>query len=107
LILALTDDNIQDAINFCRGAILRAYEPEFYVNLSKVYAKGGQRKKALETLVEGMNHDKHNPLLRMELRRLGPRRKPPISFLSRDHVLNKSLGRLTYKLRRKTSNKLH
>ena len=56
LILALGDENVQDAINFCRGAIVRAaYEPEFYVNLSKVYTKAGQRKKALEALVEGMN----------------------------------------------------
>lgn len=101
LILALADNNVQDAINFCRAAILRAaYEPEFYVNLCRVYVRGGQRKKALETLVEGMNFDKSNTLLRMEMKRLGTRRKPIISFLSRDHVLNKSLGRFTYKLRR-------
>jgi predicted Zn-dependent protease len=108
LILALSDNNIADAINFCRAAVLRAaYEPEFYVNLCKVYTRGGQRKKALETLVEGMNFDKNNTLLRMEMKRLGARRKPLISFLSRDHILNKSLGRLTYKLRRGGGHKHH
>jgi tetratricopeptide (TPR) repeat protein len=102
LILALAEENVPDGINFCRAAILRAaYEPEFYVNLCRVYCKGGQRKKALETLLEGMKFDKNNALLRMEMRRLGARRKPLLSFLSRDHILNKSLGRLTYKLGKK------
>ena len=101
LILALGDENVQDAINFCRGAIVRAaYEPEFYVNLSKVYTKAGQRKKALEALVEGMNFDKTNALLRMEMKRLGVRRKPAISFLSRDHIVNRSLGQLTYQMKK-------
>jgi predicted Zn-dependent protease len=106
LILALGDENLQDAINFCRGAIVRAaYEPEFYVNLSKVYVKAGQRKKALEALVEGMNFDRSNTLLRMEMKRLGVRRKPAISFLSRDHILNRSLGLLTYQLKKDSSKK--
>ena len=106
LILALGDENVQDAINFCRGAIVRAaYEPEFYVNLSKVYTKAGQRKKALEALVEGMNFDKSNSLLRMEMKRLGVRRRPAISFLSRDHVVNRSLGLLTYQMKKITPSK--
>jgi predicted Zn-dependent protease len=108
LAVALADDNIQDAINFCRAAILRAaYEPEFYVNLCRVYAKAGQRKKALETLVEGLNFDKNNALLRMEMKRMGARRRPVISFLPRDHILNKSLGRLTYQIRKAGSKKNH
>ncbi|MBM3802218.1 MAG: tetratricopeptide repeat protein [Acidimicrobiia bacterium] len=109
LILALAGENLQDAINFCRGAIVRAaYEPEFYVNLSKVYTKAGQRKKALEALVEGMNFDKGNALLRMELKRLGTRRRPTLSFLSRDHILNRSLGMLTYRMKKASpSKKIH
>jgi hypothetical protein len=70
------------------------------VNLSKVYTKAGQRKKALEALVEGMNFDKSNALLRMEMKRLGVRRKPAISFLSRDHIVNRSLGQLTYQMKK-------
>ncbi|MCI0620835.1 MAG: hypothetical protein L0387_04050 [Acidobacteria bacterium] len=106
LILALGEESVQDAINFCRGAIVRAaYEPEFYVNLSKVYTKAGQRKKALEVLVEGMNFDKNNTLLRLEMKRLGMRRRPAIFFLSRDHIVNKSLGRLTYQMKKINSSK--
>lgn len=101
LAVALADDNLQDAINFCRAAILRAaYEPEFYLNLCRVYNKAGQRKKALEALVEGLNFDRNNSLLRTEMKRMGARRRPLISFLPREHILNKSLGRLTYRIRR-------
>ena len=108
LILALADDNFQDAVNFCRAAILRAaYEPEFYLNLSKVYARAGQRKKALETLLEGLSFNKNNVSLKMEMKRMGMRRKPILPFLSRNHILNKSLGELTYQLRRGRSRKNH
>ena len=104
LILALQDENFQDGINFCRAAIQRAaYEPEFYLNLCKVFSKAGQRKKALEALLEGLNYDKNNALLRMEMRRLGVRRKPLLQFLPRDHFLNRAIGQFTYKLVRKTA----
>jgi Tfp pilus assembly protein PilF len=101
LILALGEENFQDAINFCRAALLKTrYEPELYVNLCKVYSKAGQRKKALETLLEGLHYDQGNPLLMQEMRRMGCRRKPILAFLSRDHFLNKTLGRLTHQLTR-------
>lgn len=99
LILALGEQNFQDAINFCRAALLKAsYEPELYVNLCKVYSKAGQRKKALETLLEGLQYDQGNQLLMQEMRRMGCRRKPLFGFLSRDHFLNKTLGRFTHQL---------
>jgi Tfp pilus assembly protein PilF len=101
LILALGEQNFQDAIKFCRAALLKTrYEPELYINLCKVYSKAGQRKKALETLLEGLHYDQGNQLLMQEMRRMGCRRKPILGFLSRDHFLNKTLGRLTHQLTR-------
>ena len=101
LIVALAEDNLQDGINFCRAAILRTSdEPDFFVNLSKVYSKAGQRKKALEALVEGLNFDKNEGRIMTEMRRLGLRRKATIRFLSRNHFLNRALGKFTYNFRR-------
>ncbi len=101
LIIALHEHNYQDGVNFCRAAIMRAaYEPEFYLNLCRVYSKGGQRKKALETLVEGLSFDPDSSPLKLEMKRLGSRRKPLVSFLPRSHFLNRSIGRLTYQFRR-------
>lgn len=100
LILALLEENFQDGINFCRAAILlAACESELYINLGRVYARAGQRKKALETLVEGLKYATEKGQLLAEMKRIGCRRKPVLAFLSRDHFLNKSLGKLTYRLR--------
>jgi predicted Zn-dependent protease len=100
LIVALAEDNLQDGINFCRAAILRTSdEPDFFVNLSKVYSKAGQRKKALEALVEGLNY-KNEGRIMTEMRRLGVRRKATIRFLPRNHFLNKALGKFTYNFRK-------
>jgi tetratricopeptide (TPR) repeat protein len=103
LIVALAEENVQDGINFCRAAIYRAYEPDFYVNLCRVYSKAGQRKKALEALVEGLNYDKNEMRFKTEMRRMGVRRKPALQFLSRDHFLNKALGKFTYNFRKARS----
>ena len=101
LIVALHEKNFQDGINFCRAAILRAScEAELYVNLCRVYARGGQRKKALETLVEGLKFASDKPSILTEMRRMGCRRKPVLRFLPRDHFLNKSLGKFTYQFRK-------
>ncbi|HVN82801.1 MAG TPA: hypothetical protein VMW38_27710 [Terriglobia bacterium] len=101
VVLALSEDNYQDGINFCRAAILLAVcEPELYINLSKVYSRAGQRKKALETLVEGLKYVANKTQLLTEMKKLGCRRKPLLPFLPRDHFLNKSLGKLTHRMRK-------
>jgi tetratricopeptide (TPR) repeat protein len=106
LIVALAEDNLQDGINFCRAAIHRAsFEPDFFVNLSKVYSKAGQRKKALEALVEGLNFDKNEARIKTEMRRLGVRRRPTLRFLPRGHFLNKTLGKFTYNFRKGRSSR--
>jgi predicted Zn-dependent protease len=101
LILALFEQNYQDGINFCRAAILLSVcESELYINLSKVYTKAGQRKKALETLVEGLKYSRTKTQLLGEMKRIGCRRRPVLPFLPRDHFLNMALGKLTHRLRK-------
>ncbi len=104
LSVALSQKDVPKAINLCRAAIKHApYDPELYLNLCRVYREAGQRVKALETLREGLGFERDSPMLLMELRRMGIRRKPPLGFLARQHPLNKSIGKLTYRLRRAAS----
>jgi len=104
LVVALAQKDVPKAIKLCRAAIKHApYEPELYLNLSRIYRESGQRMKALETLKEGLRFDADSPILLMELRRMGIRRKPPLTFLARENPLNKTIGKLTYKLRRAAS----
>ena len=101
LILALSEQNYQDGINFCRAAIVQAVcESELYMNLSRVYTKAGQRRKALETLAEGLKYTANKAQLLGEMKRIGCRLRPVLPFLPRDHFLNKSLGKLTYRFRK-------
>ena len=104
LTVALFEKDIPKAVGLCRAAINHApYDPELYLNLCRVYRQARQRVKALDALKEGLSFDSDNPLLLMELRRMGVRRKPPLGFLSRENPLNKTLGKFTYKLRRAAS----
>ena len=101
LIVALTEKDIPRAISLCRAAIKHTpYEAELYVNLSRVYREVGQRLKALDALREGLGYEGDSPLLLMELKRMGTRRKPPLSFLARENPINKTIGKLTYKFRK-------
>ena len=101
LIVALLEKDIPRAISLCRSAINSApYHPELYFNLCRVYHETGQRVNAIKTLREGLSFEKDSLLLNMALRRMGVRRPPPIRFLRRENLLNRVLGKLTYKFRK-------
>jgi tetratricopeptide (TPR) repeat protein len=94
LCLALVEKKFKPAIELCKRAIeLQFYHPEHYVNLARVYVATGNRRKALGVLEEGLRvlpDDENIVRLRREM---GIRSRPAIPFLSRDHVLNRMLGR--------------
>jgi predicted Zn-dependent protease len=100
MIVAIAEDCLQDGLTFCQAAIQREpYQADLYLNLSRIYQHAHQRQKALETLVQGMSYDQSQLLFR-EMRRMGVRRKPFFSKLSRDNPLNVMMGRLTHRLRK-------
>jgi tetratricopeptide (TPR) repeat protein len=70
--------------------------PVLYLNLGKACLAADKRKDAYESFKRGLEIDKHNEALFSELKSLGIRRKPPLSFLSRTNPLNKYLGMLLY-----------
>ena len=93
-------------VNICREAIEALTEqmplgkefflPVLYLNLGKAYLAADKRKDAYESFKRGLEIDKNNEVLFNELKRLGIRKKPLLSFLSRSNPLNKYLGRLLY-----------
>jgi tetratricopeptide (TPR) repeat protein len=101
LIVALQENCLQDGITFCRAAIQRApYEADLYLNLSRIFQFARQRQKALETLVQGISSVPDNQNLKKEMKRMGMRRKPFFQGFSRDHLLNRFLGRITYRMKK-------
>ena len=70
--------------------------PVLYLNLGKAYLAADKRKDAYESFKRGLKIDKNNEYLFKELKSLGIRKKPALSFLSRSNPLNKYLGMLLY-----------
>lgn len=105
LCLALTGGRAREAAEFCQLAIEREFfNPEHYLNLSKIWTAGRARKKALDAVDRGLTVDPKNASLRRHREALGVRKAPVLSFLGRNNPVNVSLGRLRHKLsNRKTA----
>ncbi len=65
--------------------------PVHYLNLARVHQVAGNKPQAMEVLRKGMGVGGSEEIVTL-LGKLGTRKPPPLSFLSRDHFLNKWLG---------------
>jgi tetratricopeptide (TPR) repeat protein len=93
LCLALVQKKFKPAIDLCRRAIeLEFYNGDHYANLARIYLAAGNRKKALETLDQGMKIAPEQEYLAEVRRIVGVRAKPAVPFLDRSHPINVSLG---------------
>lgn len=95
LSLALSKRATRTAIELCEKAAARdSFDSVLLLNLGKVYAVSGRITKALATYERGLRVDPSNKRLQIELARIERRRAPALPALGRDHVINRSLGRL-------------
>jgi len=93
LCLGLFHRRLREGIEFCRKATsMEPFDPDLNHNLGRVYMAAGQRKKAREILLKGLRMQPDHAAIRMELGRMGMRKRPAIPFLSRNHPLNVYLG---------------
>lgn len=93
LSLAVMQKKFKPAIDLCRRAIeLEFYNGDHYANLARVYTIAGNRKKALETIEQGLKVGPENDYLLATRRELGVRARPALPFLDRAHPINVSLG---------------
>ncbi len=91
--LALMQKKFKVAIDLCKRAIeLEFYNGEHYANLARVYIAAGNRKKALETLEQGLRLAHEHPYLIEVRRSMGVRARPAVPFLDRSHPINVTLG---------------
>src|SRR3954454_23305444 len=93
LCLTLVEKRIKPGIDLCKRAIeLQFYNGDHYANLARVYTAAGNRKKALETIEQGLKtHPEDDALLEVR-RQLGIRSRPSVPFLDRSHPINVTLG---------------
>ena len=93
LALALMRREIKPAIDLCRRANeLEFYNGDHYANLSRVYAAGGNRRKAIETAEQGLKLVPEHDYLLSVRKSFGLRSEPYVPFLDRTNPINVSLG---------------
>lgn len=98
LSLAEADGNYERAVTLGLIAVEKEfYNPEIYVNLARIFILRGQKVQAIKTLRKGLKFDPAHAGLKMELQRLGSRRRPVLAFLPRHNCLNRFLGALSHR----------
>ncbi len=96
---ALVEKEYDYAVNLCISAAAKEfYNPDIYLNLGKTLVMSGRKTRALKAFRKGLRFDEHNELLIAEIKKLGRRRAPAISFLPRGNVINKFFGILSHRV---------
>ncbi len=67
--------------------------PVLYLNLGKAYVAAGKKRNAVAAFYQGLHYDPLHTAIKKELRNLGARKKPIVSFLDRSNPVNKYLGK--------------
>jgi hypothetical protein len=67
--------------------------------LEGLFSQRETKKKAIEAFYKGLTYDHENKDLIREIKKLGMRRKPLMSFLPRSHPINKYIGMILNKLK--------
>jgi tetratricopeptide (TPR) repeat protein len=94
--LALVERRFDRALELCRSAAKEEFfNPELYHNLARVHLAFGFKAEAIRYLRRGLMIDPGNGAMQKEIRGLGVRRRPVLSFLPRRHPLNRLLGRFS------------
>lgn len=102
LAMARSKWDMAKAEEFCKMAVKKDfYVPQYYVNLAEVYKLKGNKVKAIKTLEAGLELDCENKAILKELYKFGARRRPVIPILSRENPINKELGIILSKKRKK------
>jgi len=92
LCIARERGQINKAISLCRETLEEEPDnPVLYLNMGKIYLMQGRTVEAIEIFRKGLSKGSNEEII-SELGRIGNRRPPPLSFLSRDHPLNKYIG---------------
>lgn len=93
LCYAMARNNLMSGLSYCQRAIaLDEFQPNFYHNLGLIYLKAGDKKKALAIFRKGLKLKPEHSGIWSQISQMGLRKPPVLSFLPRQHFLNKFLG---------------
>ena len=94
--LARIGGRFNRAMALGKAAVLKEFcNPEMYLNLGRVCLMAGDKRGAVAAFKEGLVFEPGSSTIRAEIRLLGIRRVPPISFLRRSNPVNRFIGQVT------------
>jgi len=71
--------------------------PIFYLNLGKAFVVARRKRDAFDAFEKGLEYDRSNREILMEIRSLGSRKRATVPFLDRSNPVNKYLGKMMHK----------
>jgi|HubBroStandDraft_6_1064221.scaffolds.fasta_scaffold58747_3 Flp pilus assembly protein TadD len=105
LSVARAERKWDQALEFCEIAVqLKRQEAQFRLNLAEVYQLAGRRVQAIDTLDAALELFSNDERLKRARSRVEKRRSPVLSFLDRDHILNRQLGKLRHRALKRVAN---
>ena len=97
LSIARAEQKWDQASELCEIAVqLRRREIQFYLNLADVYASAGRRENALDTLDSALELFGEDKRLWRARSKVEKRRSSLLPFFTRQHFLNRELGKLRH-----------
>jgi hypothetical protein len=103
LTLVLVEGDRQRGIRFCEEAVRRGViTTESLVNLARALVVTRNKEQAVRALRKAMELSPSDPRLGQEFAALGLRRPPVLKWFPREFFLNKWLGKLSWKLFKRT-----
>jgi Flp pilus assembly protein TadD len=98
VVLARSEQKWGEAERLCDTAVrMKRNQAQLYLNLAEVYATAGRREDAVDALQSGLKFARRDVRLSIAMNRLTERRRPVLSFLERQHPLNRQLGIIRHK----------
>ncbi len=99
LLMFLLDGLKREGLQMCKEASRKDPDEALcHLNLARVFHAMGDRRRCIQMLHAGLKlKGGRQDLLMTFFRTIGFRRRPVIPFLSRDNLLNKHLGKLTWR----------
>ncbi len=93
LAIAMEENKVQEGLSQCRRALEKAPgQAEIYYHFGMVYLKAGKKGNAYSIFQGGLKINPDHSGMQTLMRRMGIRKKPILSFLPREHVINRFLG---------------
>jgi Flp pilus assembly protein TadD len=98
VVLARSEQKWGEAERLCDAAVrMKRNQAQLYLNLAEVYAQAGRKDDAVDALQAGLKYARRDVRLTIAMNRLTRRREPVLSFLNRQHPVNRQLGLIRHR----------